>query len=114
MLRKLQIKNFKIWKDTGPIRMAPITLFFGSNSSGKSSIMQPLLLMKQTLESSYDPGVFFLDGPNVKFTSPQQFLHCGPDRARQPEFLVKLRMSDLATLTNHWTLSPGLTQIEIS
>ncbi len=34
--------------------------------------MQPLLLLKQTLEASYDPGPLLLDGPNVKFTSTDQ------------------------------------------
>jgi hypothetical protein len=46
----------------------------GANSSGKSSIVQPLLLLKQTLEASYDPGALLLDGPNVRFTSGDQFL----------------------------------------
>lgn len=36
--------------------------------------MQPLLLMKQTLEAAYDPGVLLLDGPNVRFTSSNQIL----------------------------------------
>ena len=30
MLRQLRIQNFKGWKDTGLIRMAPISLFFAS------------------------------------------------------------------------------------
>ena len=30
--------------------------------------------MKQTLEAPYDPGVFLLDGPNVRFTSSEQIL----------------------------------------
>ena len=34
------------------MRLAPITGLFGTNSSGKSSILQSLLLLKQTLESS--------------------------------------------------------------
>ena len=34
------------------MRLAPITGLFGTNSSGKSSIIQALLLLKQTLESS--------------------------------------------------------------
>ncbi len=46
----------------------------GENNSGKSSIMQPLLLMKQTLEAPYDPGALLLDGPNVQFTSGAQFI----------------------------------------
>jgi predicted ATPase len=53
MLRELQIKNFKSWADSGIIRIAPLTIFCGNNSSGKSSISQFLLMLKQTVES-YD------------------------------------------------------------
>jgi hypothetical protein len=35
--------------------------------------MQPLLLMKQTIESPYDPDTLLLNGANVQFTSSQQF-----------------------------------------
>lgn len=52
MLKHLQIKNFKGWRDTTPIKMAPLTVFFGTNSSGKSSIEQFLLMLKQTVDSS--------------------------------------------------------------
>lgn len=52
MLRELQIKNFKAWADSGKIRLAPLTIFCGNNSSGKSSIAQFLLMLKQTIESS--------------------------------------------------------------
>lgn len=51
MLRRLRIKNFKCWKDTGEIYLAPLTLFFGSNSSGKSSIGQFLMMLKQSVDS---------------------------------------------------------------
>ena len=51
MLTELHIKNFKAWKDSGPIRLAPLTVLFGTNSAGKSSIPQLLLLLKQTAES---------------------------------------------------------------
>ena len=53
MLRELQIQNFKAWADSGKIRFAPLTIFCGNNSSGKSSISQFLLMLKQTVES-YD------------------------------------------------------------
>jgi hypothetical protein len=52
MLTNLRIRNFKSWKDTGPIRLAPITVFFGANSAGKTSLLQFLLMLKQTSESS--------------------------------------------------------------
>ncbi|MGD9890629.1 MAG: DUF3696 domain-containing protein [Dehalococcoidia bacterium] len=52
MLTSLRICNFKSWADTGEMRLAPITGFFGTNSSGKTSILQLLLLLKQTAEST--------------------------------------------------------------
>ena len=51
MLKELTLKNFKLWKSVKAMRLAPITGLFGTNSSGKSSILQALLLLKQTLES---------------------------------------------------------------
>ncbi len=51
MITELQIKNFKCWRDTGTLTLKPITGFFGANSSGKSSILQFLLMLKQTVNS---------------------------------------------------------------
>ena len=51
MLTGLRLTNFKSWDDTGQVRLAPLTIFFGRNSSGKSSLIQSLLLMMQTAES---------------------------------------------------------------
>ena len=51
MLTRMRLENFKSWKDTGDIEFKPITGFFGSNSSGKTSLFQALLLMKQTVDS---------------------------------------------------------------
>lgn len=51
MLTRLRFKNFKAWKDSGDIRLAPITVLFGANSAGKTSIPQLLLMLKQTAES---------------------------------------------------------------
>src|SRR5262249_43669439 len=36
--------------------------------------MQPLLLLKQTIEAGYDPGPLQLDGPNVSVTAIEQVL----------------------------------------
>lgn len=43
------MKNFKSWKDSGRVELAPLTGFFGTNSSGKSSLLQMLLLFKQNV-----------------------------------------------------------------
>lgn len=52
MLTKLHLKNFKAWKDTGSIRLAPLTVIFGANSAGKSSLGHLLLALKQTAQST--------------------------------------------------------------
>ena len=63
MLTRLRLENFKSWKDTGEIALKPITGFFGPNSSGKTSLFQALLLLKQSADSP-DRGivVHFGDG----------------------------------------------------
>lgn len=52
MLTSLHIQNFKAWKDTGEIRLAPLTVIFGANSAGKSSLGHLMLALKQTAASS--------------------------------------------------------------
>ncbi len=52
MLTELALRQFKSWEDTGRVRLAPITALFGANSSGKTSLLQALLLLKQTAESA--------------------------------------------------------------
>ncbi len=50
MITELRAQNFKPWQDTGMLPFAPLTGFFGANSSGKTSILQVLLMLKQTAE----------------------------------------------------------------
>src|SRR5262249_40444485 len=73
-IAEIQVAGFKSIRDEQRIEIRPLTILAGANSSGKSSMMQPLLLLKQTLEVPYDPGPLQLNGPNVKFTSADQLL----------------------------------------
>ena len=50
MITEFKAENFKSWEDTGKIDFAPLTGFFGANSSGKTSLLQVLLMLKQTVE----------------------------------------------------------------
>lgn len=49
MITHIQVENFKSWQNSGEVKLAPLTGFFGTNSSGKSSLLQMLLLLKQTI-----------------------------------------------------------------
>jgi AAA ATPase domain len=69
----LAVRGFKSILNEQKIEVRPLTLLAGVNSSGKSSMMQPLLLLKQTLEAQYDPGPLLLNGPNARFTNVSQF-----------------------------------------
>ena len=73
-ITKIAVSGFKSLVKECAIDIRPLTILAGANSSGKSSIMQPLLMLKQTLEAPYDPGALLIDGPNVQFTLAEQFL----------------------------------------
>ena len=64
MLKQLTIHNFKSWQNTGQMLLASLTGLFGTNSSGKTGIIQLLLMLKQTVESS----------------DRQRILHTGDDK----------------------------------
>src|SRR5262245_32205234 len=74
ILSRITVAGFKSIVSECSIDIRPLTLLAGANSSGKSSMMQPVLLLKQTLEVGYDPGPLLLHGPNVKFTAAEQLL----------------------------------------
>jgi predicted ATPase len=63
MLTELQLSNFKSWRELD-IKLGRVTGLFGTNSSGKSSILQFLLMLKQTAESPDKGLVLDLGGQN--------------------------------------------------
>jgi hypothetical protein len=52
MLKEITIENFKPFGTEQTVPLAPITLIYGPNSSGKSSIIQALLLLCQSFQGS--------------------------------------------------------------
>jgi len=86
------------------VEIRPLTVLAGAHSSGKSSIIQPLLLMKQTLESPSDQGALALDGPNVPFTSAEQLLARSPAGNEGPVFEVEV--AELGVLSRAYDRAP--------
>ena len=89
-ITKIAVKGFKSIVEECEIDIRPLTILAGANSSGKSSIMQPLLMLKQTLEAPYDPGALLIDGPNVQFTEAAQFLSTLPNKKGKDRFQVQI------------------------
>jgi predicted ATPase len=50
MFKSVRLKNFKCYRDTGDIPLRPLTVLIGANNTGKSTILQSLLVLKQTVE----------------------------------------------------------------
>ncbi|KXZ64236.1 AAA family ATPase [Acinetobacter venetianus] len=49
MITNYSIENFKVFEKKTELNFSPITLIYGPNSSGKSSIIQSLLILKESL-----------------------------------------------------------------
>ena len=87
MITSLQLKGFKAWNNTGEIGLKPLTVFFGTNSSGKSSISQLLLLLKQTVESPDRKRVIhFGDRQSLVDVGTYQEMVFGHDTTQPIEF----------------------------
>jgi predicted ATPase len=48
---QFRIENFRLFKDSDWLDVAPLTCLVGRNSSGKSSVVSALLLLKQSIEN---------------------------------------------------------------
>lgn len=100
-ITQIRVAGFKSLINEYTIDIKPLTILAGANSSGKSSIMQPLLLLKQTLEATYDPGAILLNGPNVKFTQGDQLLSRLADGKMAKGFYTGVGVGSELTLTTY-------------
>ena len=50
MITSITLENYKSFKDSTTVDLKPLTILCGVNSSGKSSVLKSLLMMKQTIE----------------------------------------------------------------
>ena len=61
MLNRLKLENFKAWRHAD-LKLGKVTGLFGTNSAGKSSLLQLLLLLKQTANATDRSLVLDLGG----------------------------------------------------
>jgi predicted ATPase len=62
MLRRIRIENFKCLEDTKDLEVRPITFLVGPNSSGKSSVLQAISALEQTVKSGDQKSPLILRG----------------------------------------------------
>ena len=62
MITKWKVSNFKSIRKETALDIAPLTIFAGANSSGKSTFLQPILLVAQTLAHKVTSRPVILNG----------------------------------------------------
>jgi len=76
MLTALQIGNFKAFSETQHVPIRPLTLIFGANSSGKSSLIHGLLLAHEAMrEGKLDIHRTEIGGDSVDLGGFRQYVH---------------------------------------
>ncbi|XGV87311.1 MAG: AAA family ATPase [Limnothrix sp. BL-A-16] len=91
-ISRVAIQGYKSIFNQCSIDLSYLTVIAGSNSSGKSSLFQPLLILKQTLESPFDPGSLLINGDSVNITSLDQLLSHVPDHRRNRNLIIELEL----------------------
>ncbi len=74
MLKSWLIQNFKPILDSGELNLAPVTVLAGRNSSGKSSLIQSILMIAQTLSSRVLDRALLPNGPIVQLGTFENIL----------------------------------------
>ncbi|NML29023.1 AAA family ATPase [Zoogloea dura] len=76
LIKSISLKNFKGFSEEVHIDLRPITLLFGANSAGKSTILQSLQLVREVLEhGSPDVDSTLQGGKAVDLGGFRNFVH---------------------------------------
>jgi hypothetical protein len=101
VITELGIGNFKAFGETQRVPIKPLTLIFGANSSGKSSIIHGLLLARHALDTGHlDVFKTQIGGDSVDLGGIRQYVHRG-DTRRCIEFTVALETTSLPAWLLH-------------
>src|SRR4051812_22660536 len=84
---RIHWRNFRSFRDTGELTLKPLTIVIGSNSSGKTSLHLPLLLMKQTLDARDGSIGLVTRGHLANVGAYPDFIH-GHNTDRQLELML--------------------------
>lgn len=60
-------KNYRGFRDSGEVELRPITIVLGANNSGKTALISPLVLLKQSLENSARTPALDFSGDILNF-----------------------------------------------
>src|SRR6266568_5949541 len=101
MLKSWTIENFKPIVNLGELKLAPVTVLAGRNSSGKSSLLQSILMIVQTLSSKVVDRPLLPNGLNVQLGTFENILNVNSSsRALTVGFEVEFETEQASTSAN--------------
>ena len=84
MIKSIAVENFKCFNDQKEIPLSQINLFYGKNGRGKSTIIQILLLLAQTIRETNDIRNLSLVGQLVQLGSFKDLQNAYNGKITQP------------------------------
>ena len=94
LIKSLSLKNFKGFSDEVRIELRPITLLFGANSAGKSSMLQALQYVREILERQNPNADRTLQGGEAVDLGGFLNLVHGRDPQQQIEVEVEMELGE--------------------
>ncbi|HLX41110.1 MAG TPA: AAA family ATPase, partial [Ktedonobacteraceae bacterium] len=91
MLKSWSIENFKAIVNSGDLKLAPITILAGKNSSGKSSLLQSILMIAQTLSNQNRDLALLTNGDLTKLRTFEDILS---DHSHSRALTIQFELSD--------------------
>ena len=95
---QIRLENFRLFRDSGWFKLAPLTCLVGRNSSGKSSVLSAILLLKQSVEQGTMGSAFMpltLSGPFCDLGNYGDVVH-NHDESSEIVLSLSMNLSDLA------------------
>ncbi len=94
MFRSIRLENFKAYRDTGDVPLAPLTIVIGVNNSGKSTLLNAILALKQTAQDSSPTAALVTVGPNVNLNGFHDIIH-SPQAPGELTFSISLTLDSV-------------------
>jgi len=113
LLKRFTIENFKAFQKC-TIDLAPLTILIGENSSGKSSLLQALLLLKQTWESPAAGEILNLNSHYVQFHQFREIIFGMPQGKATLAFRMELGNASLSLQVGYKTRGNQLELLALS
>ena len=92
MIQRIEASNFKCFKDIS-LEMSNLNLLSGINSMGKSTIIQMLLLLRQSYEQNALEKGIYLNGKYTNLGVGKDVLYTEAEENR-----IKMKISDESTM----------------